>query len=756
MNAMTDDLELLHAYAVDGSEDAFRTVLERYVGLVYSAALRQVRNPDLAQDVTQAVFVILARKAASLRSGTVLAGWLFRTTRFVAARAVRDEQRRQRREQEAALMQSCQSSTAPEASWDELASTLDEALAQLGEADRLAILLRFFEKRELKEVGFVLGRSEDAAKKRVSRALDKLRLFFVRRGVVLSTATFAGVLAENAVQAAPPGVAPSAFAAVTTNSATTLALVNATAKAMLLAKLKFAGIVAGILLFLAGAGTLLLPKGTGRFLPLSLEKVDGMPLASFPPGNLWAILPTGRQTYRGVPFQIGTRLQVHGNADARDFRRYPARVMGIPVHERLARLHVVQGANLREIDGRPVAALRFNYEDGATHILFITYGVHTREWWSYPTTERVSSLTDPNTSIVWTGRSIDGDRLGATHRMFKSSFDLPVREQPVESIDVFSLFSRSSLVILAMTGERPGYGAGGTAMPSVDDREFRDSVLVKATDSTGQPVAGARLTGLALNEFFVETTLGKLDDTFTEAGLVPVDFPADARRLRLVVSAAGYASAKIELTARPGELMNRETSVSLVRGEADLTGEAALVNDRQEREAAKASAAEGYALKRSGHYLEAIAAFEASIREHPNYSDSYHGLAQSQREGGRPSEALTNHNWAIQLDPGRYDFYWERGLTWLRMKDYDAAISDFQACLARNNRFANAHFRLGEAYRAKNDFSAALSHYDQAIALQPDSGSFYRERGRTHLGMGNQQLAEADFAKANELKGKTK
>src|SRR6266404_830956 len=103
---MINDLELLRAYAANGSDDAFRTVLERYVGLVHSAALRQVRNPQLAEEVTQAVFIVLARKAASLRSGTVLAGWLFRTTRFVAARAVRDEQRRQRREQEAAFMES--------------------------------------------------------------------------------------------------------------------------------------------------------------------------------------------------------------------------------------------------------------------------------------------------------------------------------------------------------------------------------------------------------------------------------------------------------------------------------------------------------------------------------------------------------------------------------------------------------------------------------------------------------------------------
>src|ERR1051325_1277926 len=117
---MMEDLELLRAYGTNSSDEDFRTLLERHINLVYSAALRQVRNPHLAEEITQSVFIVLARKANSLRPGTLLVGWLFRTTRFVAARAMRDEQRRHRREQEAAQMQSDMSSSDP-ISWDEVA-----------------------------------------------------------------------------------------------------------------------------------------------------------------------------------------------------------------------------------------------------------------------------------------------------------------------------------------------------------------------------------------------------------------------------------------------------------------------------------------------------------------------------------------------------------------------------------------------------------------------------------------------------------
>lgn len=201
-----DDWQLLDTYARTGSEAAFAQLVERHLGLVHAAARRQVNNDALAADVAQAVFLLLARKAGSFGPKSVLAGWLFRTTRFVATRALRAEIRRQRREQEAVAMQHLHTTDSP---WNRLAPELDEALAHLGETDRNALLLRFAEGRNHREVGAALGLSEEAAKKRVNRALDKLRDTLASHGVTLTVAVLAGLLADRLVAAPPAGLAPS-------------------------------------------------------------------------------------------------------------------------------------------------------------------------------------------------------------------------------------------------------------------------------------------------------------------------------------------------------------------------------------------------------------------------------------------------------------------------------------------------------------------------------------------------------------------
>src|SRR5437016_2263709 len=211
------DAQLLREYANNGSETAFGELVSRHADLVYSAALRQVIEPDLARDVAQSVFADLARKAKSLSGNIVLAGWLYRSTRFAALTFLRNERRRQNRERQAMHLLDPPVESSPD--WDRIRPVLDEAMANLGDADRDALVLRFFKNEDLRTVGVALGTNEDAAQKRVTRALEKLRAFLIRHGVTLSAAALATALTGNAVQAAPTALAGAISTAVVVGAA---------------------------------------------------------------------------------------------------------------------------------------------------------------------------------------------------------------------------------------------------------------------------------------------------------------------------------------------------------------------------------------------------------------------------------------------------------------------------------------------------------------------------------------------------------
>ncbi|HWX20166.1 MAG TPA: sigma-70 family RNA polymerase sigma factor [Candidatus Binatia bacterium] len=202
---MTATRKLLADYTEKGSETAFRDLVARYVDLVYSTALRSVDgDTHLAQDVAQTVFIDLARLAGTLSPDSMLGGWLHRHTCYTAAKILRGERRRRLRERQAAEMNT--PSDSADATLAHVAPILDDAINQLGRLDRTAILLRFFERQDLRSVGAALGSNEDAARKRVARALDKLHVLLKRRGVALSAATLGTALASEAVAAAPAGL----------------------------------------------------------------------------------------------------------------------------------------------------------------------------------------------------------------------------------------------------------------------------------------------------------------------------------------------------------------------------------------------------------------------------------------------------------------------------------------------------------------------------------------------------------------------
>ncbi len=216
---VSTDCELVTAYAARGSENAFRALVTRHVNLVYATALRQVGDAALAEEITQNVFIALARKAPRLAGIQTLAGWLHRSAILEAKARVRAELRRGRREEMAAEVAALQrEGTSP---LDALVPLLDEGLLNLRDGDRLALVLRFLEERSLRDVGAALGVDEDAARKRVSRALDRLAGFFRRRGFAVPAGMGAAALLANSATAVPAGLAASAATAGLTASGAT-------------------------------------------------------------------------------------------------------------------------------------------------------------------------------------------------------------------------------------------------------------------------------------------------------------------------------------------------------------------------------------------------------------------------------------------------------------------------------------------------------------------------------------------------------
>jgi RNA polymerase sigma factor (sigma-70 family) len=248
---MSDDMALVREYAQSNSEQAFASLVSRHINLVYSVAQRQVRDPHLAEEITQGVFILLARKAKSLSPETILCGWLYRTARYVASDTLKIQRRRQSREKEL-QMQPTLNESEP-AVWDRISPLLDEGLNCLGQKEHDAIVLRFFDGKELKQVGAAMGIREDAARMRVNRGLERLRTFFAKRGVTLSAGAMAGAISLNCVQAAPTGLATTITAAALSGTAAITTAVIAASKTATMTTLQKT-IITGLIAAAAGTG----------------------------------------------------------------------------------------------------------------------------------------------------------------------------------------------------------------------------------------------------------------------------------------------------------------------------------------------------------------------------------------------------------------------------------------------------------------------------------------------------------------------
>jgi len=310
-----DDITLLRQYAEKDSEAAFAALTERHVNLVYSTALRRIGSAHAAEEITQAVFIVLAKKAGALSSKTILSGWLYHTTRLTAANFLRSEIRRQQREQEA-HMQSVLNEPPDDETWTQIAPLLEDAMAKLGERDRDVLVLRFFENKNLREIGAAIGSNEDAAKMRVHRALEKLRKTLGKLGVRSTTAVIAGAVSAHSMHAAPLGLAKTISAVaiakeVAVAGGSTMALAKGVLKVMAWTKAKIAVVVGVSLLLAAGTTTVAVKEITrddswrvGIFNSDVLDKakpqVRILPAKSLPGGYGTSLLSQGGFGIMGI------------------------------------------------------------------------------------------------------------------------------------------------------------------------------------------------------------------------------------------------------------------------------------------------------------------------------------------------------------------------------------------------------------------------------------------------------------------------
>ena len=360
-------------------------------------------------------------------------------------------------------MQQDQSTTSSSASpeWEQLQPVLDSAMGQLSLKDRNAVLLRFFEGKSFRIVGAALGLSEDAAQKRVSRALQSLRSVLVRQGVTVSSASLSACLTASAVQpAATPAIMHTVASASLAGASGKIGLGAWLAHTVFRAKAAL--IAASVIGSIAGIGLVtaayLRPPAQRQFVTTDLSghfngSLDAVWVPGFDRGSHLASLPHGRHLFADVPFQVDGVIQLQGQAWKSNGYPFPEQVTGISVNGLCHRIHLLH-ANSAFTDppGTVVARLVLNYRDGSRQDFAIRQNEQILDWWVWPSQKR--KPTDRNTVVAWTGQNPATAARGLGLRMFKTAFVNPHPDREVQTIDYVSGMAGSAPFMVGLTLEK--------------------------------------------------------------------------------------------------------------------------------------------------------------------------------------------------------------------------------------------------------------------------------------------------------------
>jgi RNA polymerase sigma factor (sigma-70 family) len=604
------DTELLRAFADSQSEDSFRHLVDRHLPLVLGTARRLTADSGAAEDIAQRVFILLARKAPRLSPGVILSGWLYRVTRFTASRFLRSEERRRRREQEAILMNL---DPAPDPSWKALQPFLDDALTGLSETDRNAVLLRYFQDCSVREVSARLGLSEEAAGKRLQRALEKLQKFFKRKGVQISAATLATGLASERVQAGVrSGIAAKICADALQKSKSGVAPTGASLLANAVAAWQFLvpGWIAISSVIVIGASGLLLVtmttlEKTGSEKPtpavVASSVPSAAPLSVVDTNEFPASVQIGGTEFavKALTFRVLDAVSSEPVAGARvatlgftmDGVAAP-RVTGTNGIVKIPYLESFPGDD--RLSQFPVFVRREGY--GSRQVQWLsTTGSVLRAVGSEYTVKLSPGIRLRGTVVNEQNEPLPGIQIGAFGSNYRgytvSSTDGVITSPPIVRVDDFSSYGRSS----DATNEIPLITDSNGTFELPDFPADLRGVVVELKNGEGarhrvRTPAGSRLTAESLPEISFEDLV---------AGRARIVLPEGATVVGIVLDETGQpvGRASVVEASQPGNL------TVLSRNTTDANGQFVL-RGRPERETIFTVSAEGFADVSRAHFVK--------------------------------------------------------------------------------------------------------------------------------------------------------